>query len=55
VSNNHAIKQKVTLGQEVGQNGIIIKSGLKNNEEIVSAGASKLSNNMEVKVLNKIS
>jgi multidrug efflux pump subunit AcrA (membrane-fusion protein) len=46
-------KRHVTLGDFVGKDHIIIKSGLKAGEQIVAAGSKRLIEGQKVKILNQ--
>ncbi|MCF6766463.1 efflux RND transporter periplasmic adaptor subunit [Thiotrichales bacterium 19S3-7] len=50
VDDNKVNKVSVELGKEVGENDIIITTGIKVGDKIVSAGGNKLANGMQVKV-----
>ncbi len=46
-------KQQVTLGNLVGKNYVLVKSGLKHGETIVVAGAKRLVEGQKVKILDQ--
>ncbi|TNF69814.1 MAG: efflux RND transporter periplasmic adaptor subunit [Gammaproteobacteria bacterium] len=50
LKDNKVSKTSVKLGRQVGENNIIIQTGVKAGEQIVSAGGSKLASGMQVKI-----
>jgi membrane fusion protein (multidrug efflux system) len=52
VTNNTAHKTAVTLGEQLGQS-IVVETGLKQGEHIVSSGTNKLHDGMQIKLSNQ--